>query len=160
MKPSVLPHVVMALMALGAVAGAETMLDTAFGVGHAPVTVFDRRDPETRVSGSLPAGWRDNSSWAWVWAVYTPREEQGRTFLRAEVTRLENGLAAICYTPLPDLTEENYFRLTIALRSPGRVPVQLLLRFAGKPYTALWQTMLYPGADWEERTFIFPEFCV
>ncbi len=40
-----------------------------------------------RIGGALPGKWQDNSSRAQVWVRYGRMEQQGRAFLRMEITR-------------------------------------------------------------------------
>lgn len=151
--------VCLAALGLSLACGArgEPLIDTQFGSDTAAVSVFDQAGREQRVSGELPKGWYDNSAWARVWASYRPMQEGAVKFLRVEVSKAEAGRVSLCFVPLPDIQDpEAGYRLTLRLRSPGRMLVTLSLRVAPSPYTPLWSESCYPAAErWEERSFLF-----
>ena len=81
---------------------AETLIDTDFGIANSEVQVIDE-GKKLRVTGMLPDGWSDNSSWASVKAEYIPMKEDDLNFLRVNIKEITEGRCQISYRPLPDM---------------------------------------------------------
>ncbi|HUU09527.1 MAG TPA: hypothetical protein VM431_03200 [Phycisphaerae bacterium] len=131
----------------------QALIDTDFAAAeYRPVT-----PPEAareRLSGALPAGWTDDSGWAKVWVRYGRVEEGGRAFLRAEVTRLDDGRAQFHHN-LPDYGDDTYVRLEMTLRSAAGQAVEVGIRMQGPPYDFLWRRVVSPPREWKTYTFDF-----
>ena len=135
-----------------AAAAPRTLIDSDFGAGGVAIP---SAGTQGRVSGSLPAGWRDNSEWAKAYVTYKGTAEQGRTFTRVDLTRIEEGWAQMAFN-LPDLTAPVLMRLSLSMRSPTSSPVQVGVRLCGSPYTFLWQTVPSLTPQWQDYAYEFP----
>jgi len=140
------------LALLAGPAAAATVIDTDFGSADREALSDGQR--LDRVTGVLPAGWSDNSSWARVWVDYRRLEEAGRAFLRVNVTKVEYGNCQLVHA-LPRIEGESFFRLVLIARSSTRASAELGVRLAGAPYSFLWSTAQTFGADWQELSFEF-----
>lgn len=126
-------------------AAAGVLFDTNFAGPYQPVP----SDPH--LSGALPAGWYDNSTWAPVSIGYSKQAEAGRSFLRIDI---REGFAQLSHS-FPDVTSTAYFRLTLSVRGPDLLPVRIGIRQNGPPYDYFWSlTQTYPNA-WRELTYWF-----
>ncbi len=143
---------------LGVVAGgrATVLIETDFGAKGAQVDAATP-DGKSKVSGSLPAPWHDNSvgTWQAMDGRYTPLTENGRGFVR--VQKLSGGnLQLQC--GLPKLDQPGHYRLTITARSDQRAGPEVGIRIAGPPYTMVYSTRPDLGPDWQTvtRDFALP----
>ena len=140
----VLPSVVLAAPA--------TLIDSDFGSGGVAIPADHAPG---RISGALPAGWRDNSEWAKAYVTYQAAREQDRAFTRVDLTRIDSDWAQISFD-LPEVKAPCLMRLAVEVRSPTASSVQVGVRLRGAPYTFLWETTLAVGPQWRARFFEFP----
>lgn len=142
------------LALLSANAHAVVLIDTDFGDAAQKVDVADP-DKELRVTGRLPNGWIDNSSWASVQAEYLPMVEERLPFLRIHVGKITDGRCQLAYRPLPDLHRENYYRLSLKARSSSYSSINLGIRTQGSPYRFLWEKRQQFSESWQKCSFDF-----
>jgi hypothetical protein len=134
------------LLAAACSAPAETLLEVNFAGAYQPVTGRDR------VHGVLPARWRDNSEFGRTWVTYTRVEEQGRAFLRADVTKIEDGHCQFL-SPLARFEAETLYKLSVSLRNSDHLMIQMGVRRISAPYKFLWDvTRVFP-AGWSDQEF-------
>ena len=146
--------VVICMLALSAKANAEILIDTDFGAATEEVEVVNK-EKDLQVRGMLPAGWSDNSSWASVHAEYQPMEEEGTAFLRVQVEKVTSGRLQISYRPLPDIHEDNYYRLSLKARSISSSSINIVVRMQGSPYKSFWEKRLALSETWQDYSFDF-----
>lgn len=132
------------LLALGL--HGETILETGFG------DAYTRAASNPRATGELPGRWRDNSSWAQVWTAYSRQEEAGRPYFRIEVKRIDDGKGQVVHA-LPRWSTAGYMRLRLTMRATRGLSAAFGIRRNSAPYTFLWQTVCFPAAEWQDRTF-------
>jgi hypothetical protein len=125
--------------------GAENLVRTDFAAPFQPVS------GNPRASGVLPAGWRDNTSWAQTWVEYSRQTENGSPFLRVNVTRIDDGWAQLVGA-MPRWTSSAYMRLRMKVRASEGIACGLGIRQNASPYTYLWQTTRFPDAAWQDLT--------
>ncbi len=148
-----IPIVLLALAAFGPPSRA-VLFDTDFGAAAHPIRDGAGK-PKERVRGVLPDGWRDNSEWAKVWAECRVREEEGRKFLRCDVSKIESGWFQLAGPAVPAPGGDSFYRLTARLRNLSGAPLELGIRMAGAPYTMHWSMKHAFAADWISRTWDF-----
>ncbi|HUS91340.1 MAG TPA: hypothetical protein VM695_05785 [Phycisphaerae bacterium] len=147
-----------AVVCLVAVAGAATppssgpMIDTDFS--KLPPGDMKKLAPHERITGALPAGWQDDSSWAPVWVSYRRMEDEGRGFLRMEIAKMAEGRAQLMHL-IPDFADNTLFRLELTLKSPTRSGVEVGIRMRQSPYEFVWSRSLAAGTSWRDWTFDF-----
>jgi hypothetical protein len=129
----------------------QVIVDTDFGLPGRPFSDVNA-ERGNRITGSLPAGWAENSGWkSQVVATYTPTTEGGRRFLRIHQTSGEGLQFAHA---LPGLERESgYYRLTLTARSA--VGGSLGLRFDGSPYTTVWSATPALDRRWRDFSYDF-----
>lgn len=149
MRAAMLAVVVLGLF--GGSAAGEVLIDSDFGAGGRTI---DSEHAEGRVTGRLPAGWRDNSSWARAWVNYEPKREKGRTFTRVDVERIEEGWAQAAFD-LPDVEGTGLMRLSLEARSPTGMGAEVGIRQRDRPYRFLWRTGLATGPQWRKFSYRF-----
>ncbi len=142
------------LLLVPAVASAapRTLVDSDFGARGVPIPTGLAQG---RVTGSLPAGWRDNSEWAKAYVDYKASREAGRAFTRVDVTRIEDGWAQMAFN-LPQPAAPVLMRLSLSVRSATASPLQVGVRLLGPPYTFVWQTTLSTTPEWKPYSYEFP----
>ena len=118
-------------------AAAAPLIDSDFG-GSDREILGRAGNPHARVTGVVPEGWADASVWAEVWAECGVVEEEGRRFLRINVTKMSTGRFQLTRAPLPDVRGETYFRLTFRLRNFTGAQVELGLRMSDTPWEMYW----------------------
>jgi hypothetical protein len=128
------------------VAPAETLLEVNFAGDYQPVAGNER------AQGVLPVHWRDNSSFARAWIRYSRQEEQGRPFLRVEVTKVHDGRCQFL-TPLARFEAEKLLRLSVSVRNPDHLIVQMGVRRISAPYRFLAETSHSFPAGWSDQQF-------
>lgn len=133
---------------------AATLIDTDFGIVNTEVQVIDE-GKKLRVTGMLPDGWSDNSSWASVTAEYTPMKEDDIDFLRLNIKEIAEGRCQISYRPLPDINRDSYYRLSLKIRNFSTLPVTLGIRTLGPPYNFFWEEVRQFSKSWEEHSYDF-----
>jgi hypothetical protein len=136
----------------GAAAAPRDLIDSDFGSAGVPIPADAAPG---RVSGSLPAGWRENSQWAKTYVTYREMREPERAFTRVEVTRIDDGWAQMAFN-LPDLKAPVLMRLSFSMRSATSSPVQVGVRLLGSPYTFLWDTAPTVTPEWKQYSYEFP----
>jgi hypothetical protein len=127
-------------------APAQVLIDTNFAGDYRPVAAHER------VHGEMPAGWRDNSTFGRAWIDYSRVAADGRTFLRAAVTKVEDGRCQFNF-PLARFDSETWLRLSVALRNPDHLLITMGVRRAGMPYRFAWETTRNFPAGWSEQQF-------
>ena len=138
----------------GALAAPEALIDTEFGAADQPIVDRSGRANE-RVTGVMAGEWRDNSDWAPdVYAHWERLEEEGRSFLRLHVTKLEAGRCQLAHA-LPRVTEETFYRLSMTARSMSGTSVQIGVRDSGRPYTFHWEQRQRLAASWRDYEYEF-----
>jgi hypothetical protein len=144
----------MIMLLLSQCSEAETLIDTDFGIASGEVRVIDE-GKKLQVTGMLPDGWSDNSSWASVTAEYIPMKEEDIDFLRVNIKEITEGRCQISHRPLPDINRDNYYRLSLKIRNFSALPVQLGIRTLGPPYDFSWEEVRQFSKSWEEYSFDF-----
>jgi hypothetical protein len=137
------------ILASVAEAKPQVMIDTDFGAaGNAFVEINATKG--VRITGRLPKGWGDNSSWKNnAVAEYSPTSEGGRQFLRIQQT---SGDGMQFTHRLPGLEKKKgYYRLTFTARSV--TGVSLDVRAIGAPYRTL--SSFTPATDGRWRDFSY-----
>lgn len=139
------------IMAGLAVAEPQVIIDTDFGV---PGKTFEDINAAkgNRITGSLPEGWSDNSTWkSNVVAEYKPTSEGGRQFLRVQQT---SGDGLQFTHVLPGLEKESgYYRLTLTARS--KAGATLGVRDVSAPYSTLAPFGPAMDAQWRDFSYDF-----
>jgi hypothetical protein len=133
---------------------AETLIDTNFGSANRPVEIIDEQK-DLRITGFLPEGWDDNSSWAKVHLDYQHKKEGDLEFLRIHTKKIIEGWCQLAYRPLPDIRQENYYTLSVKIRNLSRSPVLFGIRDVGQPYDFLWEEVQHFSRTWREYSFNF-----
>jgi len=129
------------------------LIDTNFGAAdtYSDIPAAEKNE---RLSGALPAGWHDNSSWANVWVNYQRLTDADRGFLRINVTRQESGNCQLSFL-LPKIDAETYCRFSFTARSRTGTRAQLGIRTRGAPYRFLWQCSPALKGQWQDHAFEF-----
>lgn len=127
----------------------QVIIETGFGVPGKPFEVVSAAN-RNRITGSLPPGWSDNTSWKKdVVADYKPASEGPRKFLCIQQT---SGDGLQFMHRLPGLEKENgYYRLTFTARC--RTGVSLTVRDMGAPYSI--RAPFSPATDGQWRDFSY-----
>jgi hypothetical protein len=142
------------LASLPAVAAAAMLIDSDFGGADRGVVGRDG-NPNARVTGVVPEGWADDSGWAEVWAECRIVKEEGRRFLRINVTKKDTGRLQLTLDPLPDVQGETYFRLTFRLRNFTGAPMEIGLRMSGEPWEMYWSVKSAFTREWRDYRYDF-----
>jgi hypothetical protein len=142
------------LLALTITAAAPiTVIDTDFGQCTVPVNDVSA-DGAKRLTGSIPAGWTENSGWNKEIVVsYEPREEAGRKFLR--VTKTSGGNDQLAYYLEGGIPQETFFHVELTARSSGKAGVTVGIRDAGPPYSFHWSIQPALALQWQTLTYDF-----
>lgn len=128
----------------------NVLLNTDFGAKEG-----ERVEQRTeRVSGSLPAPWRDTSDWAQVWMSYSRGVEGGHGFQRVRVERIEFGNAQMVHL-LPDCEGPQLLSLDMTLRGTRELPLRFGIRQQGEPYNYLWCQQITPDSNWQKLHYLF-----
>ena len=135
-------------------AGTENIIDMNFNSAPKP-ELAPAGENNPRVTGLLPKNWMDDTAWAQVWINYSVGEEQGFKFLRMNVERVVDGRPQLARYPVPDITEERTFRLTMTLRNLTGAPITFGLRMRSSPYTFYWSRSEQFSRDWQTESFEF-----
>lgn len=143
----------LALFASALTADRTVLIETDFGAA-------DATSINKRVSGPMPARWRENSQWADVWAKTRTMSSDGTAFLRVEVDRRDTGRLQ-WYHSLPPhdpdrAEEDDAVHLRFRARSLTRTHVSLEWRIQRKPYTRLWERRVPLGRTWMDFDERFP----
>ncbi|MGQ9607657.1 MAG: hypothetical protein ACUVWN_00005, partial [bacterium] len=124
------------------------IIDTNFGELEKYNSVSDGQ-----ISGQLPIGWMDNSSWAKLEANYMPMQSDGVKFLRIHVRKLSEGWCQLAYQPLT--VKEGYYKLYVELRNLSRATIHFVLRTVDPPYTFIWEEKGTFSRNWDDYYFNF-----
>ena len=108
----------------------------------------------------VPAGWLDNSSWADLDVTYareTENPHSGAACLRLTCTRFADGAVQFIQKPKLSIAKGSVYRVAAWMRSDTNVPVTLMVRIAGRPYTIYAQktTSLNLSLGWRQTEFLF-----
>ncbi len=104
----------------------------------------------SRISGSLPRGWEEDSSWATVAVNYgatTQNPFKGGKSLRVQVDEISFGKVQF-RLPSVHVDPSYQMRIRVATRSPNSAVINLALRQRGEPYRTYWQTTLPAAPEW------------
>jgi len=134
---------------------AETLVEVDFSSTKRPKEVPIPTREDGRVKGVLPEGWLDDSAWAPAWAEYSFGDEQGTRFLRAKVTRLDEGRVQLIVFPIADAPGDRIYRMGMTCRNRTGASVQVGLRQRGQPYTFYWSRAERFSPNWETRNWEF-----
>jgi hypothetical protein len=141
------------IVALADFAAAEpaVIIDTDFGV---PGKAFSNvnADKGNRITGSLPAGWSDNTGWKnKVVAEYKPTSEGERKFVRIEQA---SGDGLQFMHSLPGMEKEpGYYRLTFTARSTTDANCEI--RVLGRPFSTLVPFAPIMDGQWHDFSYDF-----
>lgn len=91
-----------------------------------------------RMSGSVPKGWRDDSSWAEVTGEYVPEEFEGTRYLRVRVDRLDGGAVQLA-APFSEAKTGTAYEINLNVRAPKAFTFTVQVRQAGPPYKEYWR---------------------
>lgn len=122
-------------------------LQRAVSVQGAYVEIRSEKDT---ITGSLPAGWEEDSAWADVEVNYRPQMNNpyaGDRALRVEVGNVHNGNVQF-RVPNISVAPSHLIRMRIPLRSEDNRSVTVNLRQRGSPYKLYWQTNLAARPEW------------
>ncbi len=108
---------------------------------------------ETQISGKLPPGWKDNSSWAKVDCKYDIGEDDGRRYISIKANRIDLGYVSLC-RDLPNYTDNTLFHLRIRARGADS-KVEFGIRQAGSPYKFEWSTSETLSSEWKNFEYYF-----
>lgn len=143
--------VLILLTAALAAAAPQTLIDTDFA--ESTVATKDVKDPLHSITGSIPAGWLENSGWnKEIVVTYQPTEEAGRRFLR--VTKSSGGTSQLAVY-LDNIPQETFYRLELTARSASKAGVTVGLRDQGPPYTFHWSAPPSLTGEWQDLTYDF-----
>jgi len=131
----------------------RVLVDTDFGAADRLMPI-PPGEAAQGVTGTLPAGWRDNSSWAKVQVNYQRLEEQGRGFLRVQAAKIETGQVQFNHA-MPDVSGNDYLRLSFQGRSATRGSVVIGIRHQSTPYRFLWEVAPRLGSGWRDFQYDF-----
>jgi hypothetical protein len=130
----------------------KTILETDFGAAKQPVQAVDKADQN--VSGSLPKGWSDDSTFQkQVDVRYEPAQEPEKNFLR--VHRASSGKFQMKAVLDDSAAEETFYRLSIETRSFARSPIFVQIFEPGKPRKQLFSRQFDASEIWNESTATF-----
>lgn len=111
-----------------------------------------------RITGSLPPGTEDDSAWADVDVEYAPVRDRpfaGSGALRIRVDQIRQGVVQFRVRGVPVTT--NWFaKVTLAVRSPGSVPIRFGLRKVGAPYNYYGQREVSALPEWARHELLVP----
>jgi hypothetical protein len=138
------------LLFCGTLLHGETVLRTNFFVNLKPVN-----STVDRITGEVPEGWRDDSSWCDVDVDYSKETFQNDSYLKMNLKSIRNGLAQFCYDHLPDVKDNTIFKLKIRLRNRSRGQVKIGLRKSKAPYSFYWFENERFSPDWKTYTYTF-----
>lgn len=157
------PHSVLAIALLFAIfapaAAAQPASMIANGGFEGPYQQVNIGDGvTTRITGKVADGWQDNSGWAQVVIDYdevTLDPHGGASAQRITVGRIAAG-AVQMMQPGIDLVEGKAYRATVFARTRDAVPLRVLIRQPGPPYSTYAEKVFQPGPEWAECRFDFP----
>jgi len=129
----------------------QVFIDTDFARADLP----RQAQRSARVSGSLPAPWRDTSDWANVAVNHQRLEEDGRAFQRVAVSRLREGRAQIVHL-LPEMGGGQLLSLRLTARGTPELPLTLGIRQQDAPYEYLWSRSVVLGPAWQDMAWVLP----
>ncbi len=126
----------------------KTIVDTNFGEFEKYNNISDGQ-----ISGQLPIGWMDNSSWAKLNVNYMPIESDGLKFMRVHVRELSEGWCQLAYQPLN--IQGGYYQFSVKVRNLSRATIHFAIRTTDPPYEFVWEENGTFSRNWEEYDFRF-----
>gem|GEM_PF-6098837 len=119
-----------------------------------------KTSPTTRaqISGTLPRGLQDDTSWADVVVHYEPLHGEvysGTQALRVTVQKIRHGACFVASEIFP-LTNAQWLSVRLAVRSGSGVPLTVGLRQRGSPYAYLWKKTVPVRPEWQQFSFVVP----
>ena len=105
-----------------------------------------------QISGEIPVGLDDNSSWAQVKIHYSRDVEEGLPFLRWNVTEITQGWAQMAAN-LPSLSQPYYLRFQLKARALKATPVSFGVRDMGTPWQYVWSRDMALDSAWKDVVF-------
>lgn len=118
--------------------------------------------PNERASGKILKPFADNSSWCNVWTEYDIIAENGVSFQRINVTKIEKknendniSCGQIVARMNTTLEGNATFKLKIKARSSTSSKIKPMIRVRPEPYTQLWRTTIALSTEWKDYEFDF-----
>jgi hypothetical protein len=113
-----------------------------------------------RVTGTVPAGWMDDTAWAKTWVDYSQLSDDGRPFWRIAVAKIEEGRGQLNH-PLPLTDIAGVYRLTANVRAIGLGGLEMGIRQKESPYAWIWKrqpavTGMWQKVSWTLRQNALP----
>ncbi len=128
----------------GSARGGDVWLECDFG----DATAYKELPKQEFVSGSLPTGWSDNSTWSKANCSYSSGKDGQISFLK--IVGADKGAIQLFYAPLKELTEKRCFKLKVKARSPSKSTMTLGLRAMGEPYNFYASATIQPVEAWKD----------
>jgi hypothetical protein len=122
------------------------------------VAVAPSPTTKSKITGVLPEGVLDDSSWAEVeveYGVLTSNVAEGRQALRVQVKKVSKGVVQLV-VPKVGLMKEKDLRVSLSVKSPDAVPMRLGVRQRGAPYQYYWERAVATGPEWSKLEFVVP----
>lgn len=107
------------------------------------------------MKGNVPAGWRDDSSWAKVVGSYRLNEFEGVRFLEVRMERIEQGSIQLV-SPFPEDATGKTYELTLTARGVRPVSFEVLIVQSDAPYRTYWTREVRVGTRFEEQVLEIP----
>jgi len=141
----------MAVVAMIAGVQAGSIVATDFSACTIPVADKLNR-PNPNISGTVPAGWSDDSHWGQAKVTYTPEQDpDGTAYLRIQVPTPGSGKpGAFVNLNLPEMTGKTTYTLAFRARNVGQTVVNIGIRMKEKPWTMLASKAGKLSADWQD----------
>jgi len=152
---ALLPALIAGLLGVS-VHASEPLVNTDFGASPEPV----KTTKPDRITGVLPRGVIEDSSWADVTVRYAPQADRlgsDLKWIRSEVGPIDRGRAQLKW-PLPAAAKGGLFRLETTLSSDTGGRVILRVAEQEKPFKVLWEQVvpLTPGRETKAFDFSLP----
>lgn len=129
----------------------STLTNGDFESGFQAVQTYDNK---AKLTGDVAQGWKDDSSWATVEAVYG--KEVGDTHGGSACQRIDvrdvkwngNNPNAVQFVQAVDLPHDVKYEAGIWMRSASPTPVEFSLRQSGWPFTYYGASTVTVGTGW------------
>ncbi len=111
-----------------------------------------------RITGTLPQGMQDDTSWADVVVQYEPLHGEvygGTQALRVVVQKINQGTCLVASHSFP-LTNAQWLAVRLAARSGSGMPMTIGLRQRGTPYAHVWKKTIQVRPEWQLFSFLVP----
>ncbi|GEM_PF-1621841 len=115
-------------------------------------------DAKSSISGSVPAEWREDSTWAPVKGEYgnaTHGAFKGKGALSMDIQQVTQGRAQL-KLPGVHVSNTHFMFLRMAIRSGSSSSFDAVLRKEGAPYTTYWQTRFTARPEWTVVQALLP----